>query len=103
MVEAASLFRKSGFGDEDAANLAVVAAQFQNVADTEISASDAAASIVSQLRAFGYGAEEATMIIDAYNETANKFSVGTNDLSNAMEVASAGMATYGNEFQQILG
>ena len=68
MVEAASLFRKSGFGDEDSAQLALVAAQFQNVADTEISASDAAASIVSQLRAFGYGAEKATGIVDAYNE-----------------------------------
>lgn len=68
MVEAASLFRKSGFGDEDAAQLAVVAAKFQNIADTEISASDAAASIVSQLRAFGYGADKATSIIDSYNE-----------------------------------
>ena len=103
MVEAASLFRKSGFNDEDAATLAVVAAQYQNVADTAISASDAAASIVSQIRAFGESADFATTVIDAYNEVANRFSVGTNDLSSAMEIAASGMATYGNTFQQIIG
>lgn len=103
MVEAATTFRKSGFNDQDAATLAKVAAQYQNVADTAVSAEDAAASIVSQIRAFGEDADFATHVIDAYNEVANNFSVGTNDLSQAMEIASAGMATYGNEFEQIIG
>lgn len=103
MVEAATTFRKSGFNDQDAATLAKVAAQYQNVADTAVSAEDAASSIVSQIRAFGEDAEFATHVIDAYNEVANNFSVGTNDLSQAMEIASAGMATYGNEFEQIIG
>nr|DAJ71451.1 MAG TPA: tail tape measure protein [Caudoviricetes sp.] len=103
MVEAATTFRKSGFNDQDAAILAKVAAQYQNVADTAVSAEDAASSIVSQIRAFGEDADFATHVIDAYNEVANNFSVGTNDLSQAMEIASAGMATYGNEFEQIIG
>lgn len=103
MVEAATTFRKSGFNDQDAATLAKVAAQYQNVADTAVSAEDAASSIVSQIRAFGEDADFAIHIIDSYNEVANRFSVGTNDLSKAMEIASAGMATYGNEFEQIIG
>lgn len=103
MVEAATTFRKSGFNDQDAATLAKVAAQYQNVADIAVSAEDAASSIVSQIRAFGEDADFATHVIDAYNEVANNFSVGTNDLSQAMEIASAGMATYGNEFEQIIG
>lgn len=103
MVEAATTFRKSGFNDQDAATLAKVAAQYQNVADTAVSAEDAASSIISQIRAFGEDADFATHVIDAYNEVANNFSVGTNDLSQAMEIASAGMATYGNEFEQIIG
>lgn len=103
MVEAATTFRKSGFNDQDAATLAKVAAQYQNVADTAVSAEDAASSIVSQIRAFGEDADFAIHIIDSYNEVANRFSVGTNDLSQAMEIASAGMATYGNEFEQIIG
>ena len=103
MVSAASMFRKSGFNDSDAAILAKVAAQYQNVADTAVSAEDAAASIVSQIRAFGKDANFATHVIDAYNEVANNFSVGTNDLSQAMEIAASGMATYGNSFEQVIG
>lgn len=103
MVDAATMFRKSGFNDQDAATLAKVAAQYQNVADTAVSGEEAAASIVSQIRAFGEDADFATHVIDSYNEVANNFSVGTNDLSQAMEIASAGMATYGNEFEEIIG
>lgn len=68
MVESATMFRKSGFNDADSAMLAEVAAKYQNIADTEVTASEAASSIVSQLRAFGWGAENATHIIDSYNE-----------------------------------
>ena len=103
MVRAAGQFRKSGFTDAEAAQLAVIAAQYQNVADTIVSSEDAAASIVSQIRAYGESAQFATHVIDAYNEVANNFSVGTNDISKAMEVASAGMATYGNSFEQTIG
>ena len=103
MVSAASMFRKSGFNDSDAAMLAKVAASYQNVADTAVSAEDAAASIVSQIRAFGEDASFATHVIDAYNEVANNFSVGTNDLSQAMEIAASGMATYGNSFESVIG
>ena len=103
MIRAAGQFRKSGFTDAEAAQLAVIAAQYQNVADTIVSSEDAAASIVSQIRAYGESAQFATHVIDAYNEVANNFSIGTNDISKAMEVASAGMATYGNSFEQTIG
>ena len=76
---------------------------YQNIADTQVSAEQAAASIVSQIRAFGEGVIDPMHIIDSYNEVANNFSVGTNDLSTAMEIASAGLATYGNSFEEILG
>lgn len=103
MVSAASIFRKSGFTDQEAAQLATISSMYQNVADTALSSEQAASSIVSQIRAYGESAEYATHIIDAYNEVANHFSVGTGDLSKAMEVASAGMATYGNSFEQTIG
>lgn len=107
MVSASAEFRKSGFTDEEAASLSRIAAMYQNVADTAVSSEDAVASIVSQIRAYGIendkAAEWAMHVIDAYNEVANSFSVGTNDLSQAMEIASAGMATYGNSFEEVLG
>lgn len=103
MIDAATMFRKSGFSDQEAADLAVIASMYQNIADTEVSASDAAASIVSQIQAWGRGAIEPIHIIDAYNETANNFAVGTNDLSQALEISAAGMATYGNTFEETIG
>lgn len=103
MVEAATMFRKSGFSDEEASQLALVATMFQNVSDVSVSAEDAAANIVSQIQAFGRGLIDPMHIIDAYNEVANNFAVGTNDLSNGMEIAAAGLSTYGNTFEESLG
>ena len=42
-------------------------------------------------------------ILDAYNKVAADFAIGTNDISKAMEIASAGMATYGNSFEETIG
>ena len=103
MIDAATMFRKSGFTDAEAAQLAIIASMYQNIADTEVSASSAAASIVSQIQAWGKGMIEPIHIIDAYNEVANNFAVGTNDLSQALEISAAGMATYGNTFEQTIG
>ena len=68
MIEAATMFKKSGFSDEEASQLALVATMFQNVSDVSISAEEAAANIVSQIAAFGYGLIDPMHIIDAYNE-----------------------------------
>lgn len=103
MIDAATMFRKSGFSDQEAADLAQIASMYQNIADTEVTASAAAASIVSQIQAWGRGAMEPVHIIDAYNEVANNFAVGTNDLSQALEISAAGMATYNNSFEQTIG
>ena len=61
-------FRKNGYNDEDAAQLAVVASKFQNISDEEISAGDAASFIISQLIAFNKTAEDSEHVIDSINE-----------------------------------
>ena len=80
MVNAAAMFRKSGFNDKDAATLATISSLFQNVADEQLSAADAASSVISQMRAFNIDADNAVHIIDVYNAVANNFAVGTGDL-----------------------
>lgn len=103
MVEAATMFRKNSFNDQDSAQLAKVASMYQNVSDTAISAGDAASFIISQMKAFNIAAEDAGSIIDKVNETANNYSVGTNDLSNALELSASGMQTYNNTIEQTIG
>lgn len=103
MVEAATMFRKSGFSDAESKNLATMAAMYQNISDVQVSASEAAASIVSQLQAYGRETLDVIHILDAYNKVAADFAIGTNDISKSMEIAAAPMATYGNSFEQTIG
>ena len=103
MVEAATEFRKSGFGDEDAANLALVATMYQNVADESISAADSAGFIIAQMKAFNIEAENATHIIDAVNEVSNNYAVSSSDLANNLGKVSSALAVGGNSFEEVLG
>ncbi len=103
MVDAATEFRKNGFNDEDSAQLAQVATMFSNVADEEISASDSASFIISQMIAFGIEAENAAGIIDRVNEVANQFSVSSGDLSTALGIVASTSASMGNSMDETLG
>ena len=96
-------FRKSGFGDEDAANLALVATMYQNVADESISAADSAGFIIAQMKAFNIEAEDATHIIDAVNEISNNYAVSSSDLANNLGKVSSALSVGGNSFEETLG
>lgn len=65
MVEGATEFKKSGYSDEDSLELARIAAEYQNVADEQMSAGDAANFIIAQMKAFNIEASNAEHIIDA--------------------------------------
>lgn len=68
MVDAATEFKKSGFDEADSAQLARVASLYQNIADEELSAGEAANFIISQMKAFNLTADDAMHIIDSVNE-----------------------------------
>ena len=103
MVDAATEFRKSGFTDEESANLALIATMYQNIADEEISAGDAANFIISQMKAFNIEAGNAMHIIDAVNEVSNNYAVSSSDLANNISKVSSALAVGGNTFEQTLG
>lgn len=102
MVDAATEYKKSGFSDEDAATLAQLSALYQNVADEEISTGEASNFIISQMKAFGIEAENATHIIDALNAVSNTQAVSSADLANNIGKASAAMALGNNTYEQTL-
>ena len=68
MVEASTEFRKSGFSDNDSAQLASIAEKYRNIADEEISAGESASFIIAQMKAFNVEAGQAEHIIDSVNE-----------------------------------
>lgn len=102
MIEAATTFKKSGFSEEDSLQLAEISSKYQNIADTQVSAAESASFLISQMKAFNISASDSVSIIDKVNEVANNMSLGTNDLSKAMEVAGAGLVTYGNDINDMI-
>ena len=108
MIEAATEFRKSGFNDQDSLKLGQVAMMFSNIADSELSAGDAAGFITSQIKAnFSDVSNEATkasqQIIDAINEVSNTQAVSSTDLSMAMSKVGSAMKVNNNTYAQSLG
>lgn len=103
MVNASAEFKKSGYSDEDSAILSKVASEFQNVADSELSAGESASFIISQMKAFNITATEAEDIIDKVNIVSNNFSVSSTDISSGLTKSSASLATYGNTIEETIG
>lgn len=68
MIEGSTTFRKSGFTDEESAQLAKINAMFQNIADEELSASDAAQILISTMKGFNLTTDEVEHIADVINE-----------------------------------
>ena len=102
MVDAATEFKKSGFSDDDAATLARVASEYQNVADEQLSAGEAANFIISQMKAFNMTAADAEHIIDAVNEVSNNTAVSSADLATNIGKASAALAVGNNTYEETL-
>lgn len=100
MLDASTEFSKSGYNAEDSAKLAQIATLYQNIADSELSAGEAASFIISQMKAFGIEAEQATSIIDKVNEVSNNFAVSSTDISSALTKQSASLAAYGNTLDE---
>lgn len=102
MTEAATEFVKSGFSESDSAELARVATLYQNIADEELDAGEAANFVISQMKAFNMTAQEAEHIIDAVNEVSNNTAVSSADLANNLGKASAALAVGGNTYEDVL-
>lgn len=103
MLASATEFSKAGFTPEESARLAQIASLYQNIADAEISAGEAASFITSQIKAFkdyGVEANNATQVIDKLNEVSNNFSVSSTDIASALTKQSASLAAYGNDLNK---
>lgn len=103
MIQAATEFKKSGFNDQDSMKLGKIASMYQNVADQELTAGEAANFIVSQMKAYNMEAKDAEHIIDAVNEVSNNFAVSSADIATNIGKASAAMSTGNVTYEQSIG
>ena len=103
MIQAATEFKKAGYNEKDSLELGRVASMYQNVADAEITAGEAANFITSQLIAYKMEAKDAEHVIDAVNDVSNNFAVSSADLATNIGKASSALAQGGNTYEQTLG
>lgn len=100
MVSASTEFQKSGYSAQDSAELAKISSLFQNISDEEISASESAGVLISQMKAFNIEAEDAQKIVDVFNEVANNRAVSTGDLAQGMQQAGASLSSFNNTLEE---
>lgn len=102
MLDSSTMFVKTGSTEKEAAQLALVAELYKNIADSEVNSADASAFLISQIKSFNITTSDSIRIIDAVNAVANKFAVGTNDLQIALEKTGSALGTLGNSYEQTL-
>lgn len=103
MVEGATNFKKSGYNESDSAELARIAALYQNIADSEMTAGESADFIISQMKAFNIDAADAESIINKVNEVSNNYAVSSTDLAQGLQLVSSALSVGGNNFDEVLG
>lgn len=103
MIDASTEFAKSGFSSSEALQLSEVATMYQNIADEEISAGEAANFIVSQMKAFDMSSvEDAYHIIDAVNNVSNNTAVSSADIANNLGKASSAAKNAGMSYEELI-
>ena len=103
MVEGATNFKKSGYNESDSAELARIAALYQNIADSEMTAGESADFIISQMKAFNIDASDAESIINKVNEVSNNYAVSSTDLAQGLQLVSSALSVDGNNLDEVLG
>ena len=102
MVDAAAEFKKAGYSEQDAKQLALISQMYTNVADAELSAGESANFIISQMKAFNMNASQAEHIIDAVNNVSNNMAVSSADLATNIGNVSAALSVGNNSYEQTL-
>ena len=103
MLEGATQFVKSGYTEEDAKTLSQVNSLLQNVADSELSAGDAANVLISTMKGFNIAAEDAEHVVDAINNVSNAYAVSSTDISDGLANVASTADAAGNTMEETIG
>lgn len=99
-INATADFSRLGYSIEDAATLADTAIMYKNVGDGISDIGVASQSIISTLKGFNLEAENATHVIDAFNEVGNNFAISSAGIGDALTRSAASLSAANNTMEE---
>lgn len=99
-INATADFARLGYSIDDAATLADTAIMYKNVGDGITDISVASQSIISTLKGFSLEAEDATHVIDAFNEVGNNFAISSAGIGEALTRSAASLSAANNTMEE---
>lgn len=95
-------WKRLGYTDDDAAELARISGLMKNVGDNIESAGDASSYLISVLQGFHLAADDAEKVLDAANQIANTQPVDMRDLMEGMQRSSSALFAAGNSYSEAM-
>lgn len=99
-INASADFARLGYNIEDAATLADTAIIYKNVGDGITDIGVASQSIISTLKGFNLEAEDATHVVDAFNEVGNNFAISSAGIGDALTRSAASLSAANNTMEE---
>lgn len=103
MIEAATEFKRAGYGLEQSLEMGNAALVMTNVADGISQTSDAASTLISVLKGFNISDADIMNIVDKMNSVSNQSPVGFDNLADGLERVSGTMSQAGNSIDETIG
>lgn len=101
LVDATTNFSRLGFSLSEAEELGQLATIYANVGDLS-SIDDATNSMISTMKGFGIEAENASSILDKFNEVGNNFAISSGDIGEALQRSASSMAAANNTIDETI-
>lgn len=95
-------WKRLGYTDDDAAELARISGLMKNVGDNIESAGDASSYLISVLQGFHLVADDAEKVLDVANQIANTQPVDMRDLMDGMQRSSSALFAAGNSYSEAM-
>lgn len=103
VIDAATVFARSGYEAQEALNLSEVALVMTNVGDGINGVEEAATSLISVMKAYNISANDSVKITDLINEVSNNAAINFADLTEGIRRAGAVYAQSGTSIEELAG
>lgn len=98
VIDAATVYSRLGFNDQDSMKYAELTTMFSKVGDVEIS--DAESNITALVKAYNVGADELELALDKIVTTGNNFAISSAEIGEGLNNAASALAANGNTLEQ---